>query len=157
MTQRFYFDTSVFGGVYDIEFDEPTLQLFEKVKLGEVICIYSDLTVGELDNAPQRVRDYFAALPTEHLEYVRMTDESLSLARNYISGKVVGETNFDDCVHIALATIHKADILVSWNFKHIVNVYRIRGYNSVNLRQGYMTLEIRSPKDIISHEDEATD
>jgi len=122
----------VFGGVYDIEFDEPTLQLFEKVKVGEVVCIYSDLTVGELDNAPQRVRDYFAALPTEHLEYVRMTDESLALARNYISGKVVGETNFDDCVHIALATIHKADILVSWNFKHIVSVYRIRGYNSVN-------------------------
>jgi hypothetical protein len=51
---------------------------FEKVKLGEIICIYSDLTVGELDNAPQKVRDYFAALPTQHLEYVRMTDESLT-------------------------------------------------------------------------------
>lgn len=60
-------------------------------------------------------------------------------------------------MHIALATIHKADILVSWNFKHIVNVYRIRGYNSVNLRQGYSALEIRSPKDIINYENEATD
>jgi predicted nucleic acid-binding protein len=156
MKQRFYFDTSVFGGVYDIEFDEPTIQLFEKVKLGEVICIYSDLTIGELDNAPQRVRDFFATLPIENLEAVKMTDESLALARNYIAEKVVGETSFDDCVHIALATIHKADILVSWNFKHIVNVYRIRGYNAVNLRQGYTTLEIRSPKDIIDYEDETT-
>jgi len=63
--------------------------------------------------------------------------------------KVVGKTSFDDCVHIALATIYKADVLVSWNFKHIVNIYRIRGYNSVNLRLGYSTLEIRSPQDII--------
>ena len=156
MKQRFYFDTSVFGAVYDIEFDEITLQLFEKVKLGDIICIYSDLTIGELDNAPKRVRDFFAELPAKHLEFVRMTDESLALARHYINEKVVGETSFDDCVHIALATIHKADILLSWNFKHIVNVYRIRGYNSVNLRQGYTTLEIRSPKDIISYEDEET-
>ena len=157
MTQRFYFDTSVFGGVYDIEFDELSLQLFEKVKMGEIICIYSDLTVGELDNAPKNVRKYFAELPKEHLELVHMTDESLALARQYVAEKVVGQTSFDDCVHIALATIHKADILVSWNFKHIVNVYRIRGYNSVNLRHGYTTLEIRSPKDIVDYEDEERD
>ena len=156
MKQRFYFDTSVFGGVYDIEFDKATTQLFEKVKLGEIICIYSDLTIGELDNAPQRVRDFFKTLPQKYLESVLITDESLTLARQYINEKVVGETSFDDCVHIALATINKADILVSWNFKHIVNVYRIRGYNSVNLRQGYPALEIRSPKDIIDYEDETT-
>ncbi len=157
MRQRFYFDTSVFGGVYDIEFDEPTLQLFEKVKLGEITCMYSDLTVGELDNAPKRVREYFTSLPADHLELILMSDESLELARQYVLEKVVGETSFDDCVHIALATIYKADILVSWNFKHIVNVYRIRGYNVVNLRQGYKAIEIRSPKDIIGYEDETTD
>jgi len=38
----------------------------------------------------------------------------------------------DDCIHIATATIYKVDILVSWNFKHIVNVYWIRAYNSIN-------------------------
>jgi predicted nucleic acid-binding protein len=156
MTQRFYFDTSVFGGAFDIEFNEPTLQLFEKVKTGEIICIYSDLTVGELYNAPQRVRDYFNELPKEHLEFVHITDESLDLAKAYVAEKVVGQTSFDDCVHIALAAIHKADILVGWNFKHIVNVYRIRGYNSVNLKSGYQTIEIRSPKDIIGYEDDET-
>ena len=82
-----------------------------------------------------------------------MNDEAINLAKNYIEENVVGKTSFDDCVHIALATIHKVDILVSWNFKHIVNVYRIRGYNAVNLRSGYQTLEIRSPKDIINYED----
>ncbi|MCW5912128.1 MAG: hypothetical protein KIT62_13730 [Cyclobacteriaceae bacterium] len=83
-----------------------------------------------------------------------ITDEALALAKRYIDENVVGKTSFDDCIHIALATIHKADILVSWNFKHIVNVYRIRGYNSINLRSGYQTLEIRSPKDIIGYESE---
>jgi predicted nucleic acid-binding protein len=151
MKQRFYFDTSVFGGVYDTEFDANSQQLFEKVKSGEIICIYSDLTVGELENAPQRVTEFLESLPQENLEFVLISEECLALARQYIAEKVVGETSFDDCVHIALATIHKADILVSWNFKHIVNIYRIRGYNSVNIRQGYASLEIRSPKDIIEY------
>ncbi len=154
MKQRFYFDTSVFGGVYDIEFDELTLQLFEKVKLGEIICMYSDLTIGELDNAPEQVRNFINTLPNENMEFVQITNESLNLAREYIAENVVGKSSFDDCVHIALATINKADILVSWNFKHIVNIYRIRGYNSVNLKHGYATLEIRSPKDVINYENE---
>ncbi len=94
------------------------------------------------------------ALPQEHLEMLQITAEAISLANSYITENVVGKTSFDDCLHIALATIHKVDILVSWSFKHIVNVYRIRGYNSVNLRLGYSTLEIRSPKDIINNEDE---
>lgn len=154
MKQRFYFDTSIFGGAFDIEFEEVSMQLFEKVKLGQVTCIYSDLTEGELFDAPKKVKDFFNDLPSESLEYVMINDEAIELAKKYIAEKVVGKTSYDDCVHIALATINKADILVSWNFKHIVNVYRIRGYNSVNLRSGYSTLEIRSPKDIIDYEDE---
>jgi len=157
MLQRFYFDTSIFGGAFDIEFEEASMQLFEKVKLGQVICIYSDLTEGELFDAPKKVKDFFNDLPSESLEYVIINDEAIELAKKYIAEKVVGKTSYDDCVHIALATINKADILVSWNFKHIVNVYRIRGYNSVNLRSGYPTLEIRSPKDIIDYEDETGD
>lgn len=153
MKQRFYFDTSVFGGVFDKEFEEITLQLFERVKLSKIICIFSDLTETELVNAPVNVRDYFRLLPTESTERVEVNDEILTLASKYIEEKVVGLTSFDDCVHIATATICKADILISWNFKHIVNVYRIRGYNSINLRMNYPTLEIRSPKEIIEYED----
>ena len=153
MIQRLYFDTSVFGGVYDIEFDEISIQLFERVRLGQIVCVYSDLTEGELSFAPERVRKLFEELPGEYLEALSVTDEALDLARTYINENVVGKTSFDDCIHIALATIHRADILVSWNFKHIVNVHRIRGYNSVNLRLGYPTLEIRSPREVINYED----
>ncbi len=152
MLQRFYFDTSVFGGVFDIEFEEASILLFEKVKLGKAMCVYSDLTEGELFDAPEKVKIFFNDLPPEFIEVVKVDDEALNLARAYVNDNVVGKTSFDDCVHIALATIHKVDILVSWNFKHIVNVYRIRGYNSVNLRFGLQTLEIRSPKDIIGNE-----
>ena len=150
--QRFYFDTSVFGGVYDIEFEEASIQLFEKVNLGQIICVYSDLTERELFEAPENVKSFFRDLKMKDLEIISVNAEAINLARKYIEEKVVGEISFSDCIHIALATIHKVDILVSWNFKHIVNIYRIRGYNSVNLSCGYQTLEIRSPNDIIRYE-----
>lgn len=153
MKQRFYFDTSIFGGVFDKEFEEETLQLFERVKLGKVICIYSDLTESELQKAPENVRSYFKNLSKENIERVAVNEEIILLASRYIEEKVVGETSFDDCLHIATATLNKVDILVSWNFKHIVNVYRIRGYNSVNLRMNYLPIEIRSPKEILEYED----
>ncbi len=106
----------------------------------------------ELVKAPKIVREYFTNLPEDSMEKVQITDEILSLATKYIEEKVVGETSFNDCIHIATGTIHRADILVSWNFKHIVTVYRIRGYNSINIRMNYPSLEIRSPKEIIDHE-----
>jgi predicted nucleic acid-binding protein len=151
--QRFYFDTSVFGAVFDKEFDEATLQLFERVKLRQVICVFSDLTETELLNAPENVKEHFTNLPKQNIERVIVTDEILTLASKYVAEKVVGQTSFDDCIHIATATIYKVDILVSWNFKHIVNVYRIRGYNSINIRSNYQSLEIRSPKEILEYED----
>lgn len=154
MIPRLYFDTSVFGGVYDEEFEEISNLLFEKVRLGQIVCVYSDLSETELQNAPQRVRQYFADLPKEHLQFVEVTEEAYELAQKYIDENVVGKTSTDDCKHIATATINKVDILVSWNFKHIVNVFRIRGYNSINLRLGYTQLDIRSPKEIVYNEDD---
>lgn len=68
MKQRFYLDTSVFGGVFDKEFDEASLQLFERIKLGEITCIYSKLTKTELVNAPKKVRSFFTDLPKESME-----------------------------------------------------------------------------------------
>ena len=151
--QRLYFDTSVFGGVFDEEFQEASKQLFERVINGYILCVYSEVTESELLNAPKQVRDLFKSLPPANLERIEITDEILTLATKYLDEKVVGQTSFDDCLHIAAATIHKVDVLVSWNFKHIVNIYRIRGYNSINIRLNYNNLEIRSPKEIMTYED----
>ena len=87
-------------------------------------------------------------------EFLEITDEAVDLATEYINQKVVGQTSYADCLHIALATINKADYLISWNFKHIVNVLRIRGYNSINIKNGYKILEIRSPRDFAIYEDD---
>ncbi|MDB5124082.1 MAG: hypothetical protein JWP94_2211 [Mucilaginibacter sp.] len=154
MTQRFYFDTSVFGGMFDTEFEEETTLLFEKVNLGQILCVYSNLTESELTRAPAKVQQFFTNIANDYKQLIKVTPQALVLAQTYIDEKVVGPTSLDDCIHIAVATLNKVDILVSWNFKHIVNVYRIRGYNSVNLRLGYSTLEIRSPKEIVGNENE---
>jgi len=86
------------------------------------------------------------------MEFVEVTVEAFKLAELYLAEKVVGKTSTDDCRHIATATINKVDYLISWNFKHIVNVFRIRGYNSVNLKNGYIQLDIRSPKEIVNYD-----
>jgi hypothetical protein len=71
------------------------------------------------------------------------------IAEQYIVKKVVGQTSRDDCRHTAIATISRVDVLVSWNFKHIVNVNRISGYNGVNMLLGYSQIEIRTPIEVI--------
>ena len=149
MIQRFYFDTSVIGGVFDTEFAEHSTILMEKVKLGQIKIVISNVTEREILKAKMVIRDFYTGLSKEFIEFVELSPEAITLAETYVKENVVGDTHIDDCFHIAMATIHTVDILVSWNFKHIVNIYRIRGYNSVNLKLGYKTLEIRSPKEIV--------
>lgn len=152
MKPRLYFDTSVFGGILDEEFQKETQSIFDMVKRGEIICVFSDLSELELENAPKEIISHFKNLPEDYTEFVTISEEINELAEQYVKEKVVGQTSIDDCRHIACATINKVDYLVSWNFKHIVNVFRIRGYNSINLKLGHIQLDIRSPKEIISDE-----
>ena len=149
---RIYLDTSVIGGYYDTEFEEDTRILFEKIKLGQFHVVLSDITEGELQEAPEMIRNLFIELSAGQATKIELTEEAVQLADTYLAEKVVGKTSRVDCFHIALATIQRVDILVSWNFKHIVNVQRIRGYNSVNMKLGYPTIDIRSPKEIIYYE-----
>jgi predicted nucleic acid-binding protein len=150
--QRIYLDTSVIGGYYDTEFEEDIRILFEKIKLGQFHVVLSDITEGELQEAPEMIRNLFIELSAGSATKIELTEEAVQLAETYLAEKVVGKTSRVDCFHIALATIQRVDILVSWNFKHIVNVQRIRGYNSVNMKLGYPTIDIRSPKEIIYYE-----
>jgi predicted nucleic acid-binding protein len=152
--QRIYIDTSVFGGHFDVEFEEHTIPLFERLNQGEFLLLFSTVTQEELENSPQRVKELVEQVKTETTEFLSMTEEAIDLANEYISEKVVGQTSFADCLHIALATINRADFLISWNFKHIVNIQRIRGYNSINLKNGYKLLEIRSPREFKKYEDD---
>lgn len=152
--QRLYIDTSVFGGYFDTEFEEFTKPLFNRIINGEFIILFSTLTQEELENAPEEVKNLVKHIKTNQTEFLEETEEAIDLASEYISEKVVGKTSFADCLHIALATINGADLLISWNFKHIVNIEKIRGYNSINIKNGYAYLEIRSPRELINYENE---
>ncbi len=151
MKQRIYIDTSVVGGFFDEEFKDDTIPLFQRLENGEIIFVVSDLLDLELINAPQKVRELLHNYSAEKFNRIELTEEAILLADTYISEKVVGKTSLEDCRHIAMATIHKVDVLASWNFKHIVNLDKIKGYNSVNLKSGYQMIEIRSPKDLINY------
>lgn len=151
MKQRIYIDTSVVGGYFDEEFSKDTIPFFERIKNDEIIIIISDLLEAELLRAPEFVTELISTINEKNIESVRLTPEAILLADKYIEAKVVGKTSRADCQHIAMATLCHADILVSWNFKHIVNLDRIRGYNGINMQNGYRTIEIRTPKEIISY------
>jgi predicted nucleic acid-binding protein len=127
MKQRVYIDTSVVGGYFDIEFSKETILFFERVKNGELTIIVSDILEAELFRAPEFIRELLTNIPEEFQEVVRLSPDATELADKYIEAKVVGKTSRADCQHIAIATLANADVLVSWNFKHIVNLDRIRG------------------------------
>jgi len=139
-----YLDTSVFGGYYDRVFERDTRFLFSKIEEDKYSVFVSDLTKEELQNAPEKVKNLLDNMIFQSIE---VTEECKNLANEYIREKVVGETSRNDCIHIATATINKIDVLVSWNFKHIVNVPRIKNYNLINAKNGYGNLIILSPKD----------
>ena len=113
---RLYFDTSVFGGIHDIEFKHETELLFEMVKNDQIICVYSDLCELELENAPEKVKEHFLSIRKQQTEFVEITEEINSLAELYIKEEVVGKTSIDDCRHIACATLNKVDYLRKLEF-----------------------------------------
>ena len=149
---KIYIDTSIVGGYFDEEFSKATKELFGRLENREVTFVLSDVLLKELNSAPANVKKLLGEYPQECFEYVSLTQESIDLANRYIAEKVVSKTSLDDCRHIAIATINKVDVIASWNFKHIVNLEKIKGYNSVNLKYGYSMLEIRNPKELLKYE-----
>jgi len=146
---RVYIDTSVIGGCFDEGFREDSLHLLDEFRKGLLKAVLSDLTIGEMEGAPPVVRELLDKPPLRDAERVVLDSEADTLAEEYIREGVVTELHRVDAEHIAVATVCRADVLVSWNFRHIVNLTRIREFNAVNLRMGYPPLEIRSPREVL--------
>ena len=149
---RIYIDTSVIGGYFDNEFKEASIKLIDRFIKGEFQAVISDITQIELKNAPDKVKAVLKKIPKGNLEYVELTEDAADLTKKYISDGVLTKTKLVDAQHIAIATINKVDLIVSWNFKHIVNIDKIRGFNAVNLKMSYPIIDIRSPLEVISYE-----
>ena len=146
---RVYIDTSVVGGCLDSEFQMESLALFDMVRNGRLVVVASTLLADELRLAPKAVQEILTRLPLEYVESAAVDMETIALRDAYLMDEVVGKAQGNDALHVALATVARVDMIVSWNFKHIVHFDKIRGFNAVNLREGYLPIEIRSPREII--------
>lgn len=154
MKPRIYTDTSVIGGCLDDEFSEWSNRLVAEFRSGCATIVLSDLTLLELQGAPEEVRAVVEGIPAGNREDVELTSEARDLADAYISAGVVVPSKLVDAQHIAIAAVSRVDVVVSWNFVHIVNLTRVHGFNAVNLREGYPVLEIRTPREVVPHEEE---
>jgi len=147
---KLYLDTSIFGGYFESEFELWTQKLIKEIMDGNYLAVITDLTLFELEKAPPRVRDLADKIITTNAEFVIINTACIELAGNYVREKIVTAKYQSDALHIATATINKIDVVTSWNFKHIVNLGRIRLYNSVNLKYGHSLIDIRSPREIVA-------
>jgi hypothetical protein len=146
---RVYVDTSVFGGCFDEGFEVSSSAVFDLVREGMFALIVSDITLIELNGAPKNVQDLLAELPPQSVERVILNEDIEKLRDSYLEAGVVGPSSNRDAAHIASATIARADLIVSWNFKHIVHFDKIKGYHEVNKSLGYPEIPIHSPPEVI--------
>jgi predicted nucleic acid-binding protein len=144
----------VFGGCFDVEFAAESQRFFDLVRAGRVKILVSEVVVGELANAPVRVRELLSSLPADSVEQVRLTRDVIDLRDAYLAAGILDPQWTDDATHVAVATVARADAIVSWNFKHIVRIDKMRAYNQVNLQTGFGLLSIVSPQEV--RLDEAT-
>lgn len=145
---RFYIDTSVFGGYFDDEFDADTKKLFGEVDSGTIHLVSSVVTLSEISNAPIHVKELIQSYAAR-IEILELNKEVGLLSEFYVKEGALTRKFIADAQHIAFATMARVDALISWNFKHMVNFFRIRQYNSVNLRHGYPVIDIRSPREVL--------
>ena len=153
-TQRIYLDTSVIGGCFDTEFQEWSEVLMDDFRRGRYIAVISEITAKEIEPAPDFVRELYSELLSLPVEVIDVDENALSLTQHYMTHSILSQRFMNDMLHIVLATIAEVDVLVSWNFRHIVRFDKIRLFNAVNLEQGYKLLNIYSPREVISYDQE---
>jgi hypothetical protein len=145
---RLYLDTSVFGGCFDEGFKVPSLAVIEMICNGAAIGVGSDLLVEELEQAPDEVKALLQRIPAEQMEWVDADEKSEALCSAYITAGALGKASEDDALHVALASLAQVDAILSWNFKHIVNLNRMRVFHQVNQEWGLPLIEICSPFEV---------
>ena len=150
---RVYVDTSVIGGVFDEEFALASARFFQQVRDGHFLLVISGLVRNELLNAPVQVQEFFREV-VSHAEIVEVDESTLLLMHGYLNAGVVTDKWRDDALHVAQATIAACDLIVSWNFKHIVHYQKIPLYNAVNTLQGYHIIAIHSPLEVSIDEED---
>ncbi|MEI8011665.1 MAG: type II toxin-antitoxin system VapC family toxin [Candidatus Omnitrophota bacterium] len=151
--RRVYVDTSVFGGVFDKEFDVPSHRFFELVRKERFLLVVSPTIHAEIEFAPAQVKKFFQEM-LSYADELDVTEEALVLSRAYLKQNIIPQACADDALHVALATVSGCKMIVSWNFKHIVHFQRIPLYNAINIMHGYHEIGIFSPQEVMNYEED---
>ena len=149
---RIYLDTSVLGGCFDPEFAAWSNGLVRDFRAHRLIPVLSDVTAAEVSSAPGPVKALHRELLSLAGSVLPVTLEITSLVAAYQARRILPARMAADMTHIALATVADVDTLVSWNFKHIVRLEKIRLFNAVNVELGYRVLSILSPREVTTYE-----
>jgi hypothetical protein len=150
---RVYADTSVYGGVADEEFSVPSARFFARVRDGRFRLAVSGVVLAELEAAPRAVHEVLDEV-LGMAEILSVSDQALALQRAYLDAGILTPKSADDALHVALATVSSCAMIVSWNFRHIVNYQKMPLYNAVNALHRYSIIDIHSPSEVIEDEDQ---
>ena len=149
---RLYVDTSVFGGCFDDEFRADSNALIHLARTRKVELVLGELVLFEIAKAPGSVRKLVESLASLEMEQIPFSKDAGALAEAYLKAGILTRKSETDAGHVATATVTRADAIVSWNFKHIVQLQKMKLYNQVNLSKGYGFLEIVSPREVTLNE-----
>jgi len=153
---KIYIDTSVIGNLDRDEENEiktDTHILWDQIKNDLYDVVLSDVTIAEIDDCQEEKREILYDYLSE-IDYtlVEVDEKTLEVASRFIDLGVLKEKSFDDCQHIAAAITSKCDVIVSWNFKHIVNHKTMMGVKAVTALEGYNDVLIYTPSILIGGE-----
>jgi predicted nucleic acid-binding protein len=153
---KLYLDTSVPSFLFaddSPEKREATIQFWDILKMGLYDIVISDILLTEISRSEvpssQQLEDRLAEII---LKIVSVNEDIYSLAQKYIDEGIIPQKYQDDALHVALATYNEVDALISWNFKHMVNLKTIRGVNGINRMLGFKELEILTPQSWIQED-----
>lgn len=149
MKQRVYLDTSVISALDDLRHPERAQMTRDFwLRLDEFeICSSEAIRieiVGTRDDS--RRGEMLRLLPQIMIH--PLTSEMRSLARRYVDAAVFGESVVIDALHVAAAVLTQCEVLVSWNFRHLVNRRRRAAVNAINAEQGLQSIEIVAPPEV---------
>lgn len=153
---KIYLDTSVIS--YLLQEDVPdkmdnTIQLWQLFKEDKYDIYISNVTLEEIAECPEPKRSQlFLYLDEISYTVIEVTENMLSVAEQLITMKILPPKCYDDCQHIAAAVEYGCDCIVSWNFKHIVNIRTIRGVRAITNLKGYKPIEILNPTVLLESE-----
>jgi predicted nucleic acid-binding protein len=154
--KKIYLDTSTISYLYQKDAPEKmkdTLTFWRDLELGKYHIYISDVTLDEIDRCSNFKKDILYAYLTDiYYHEIDTTEETRILADKIIQAGILTTKSYEDCLHIANASIADCDYIVSWNFKHLVSVRTIAGVRAINVLSGYNPIDICSPNMLIEDE-----